>query len=183
MLQNFSTGTYLSLSFRLLYQTTTRSCSLSPNAIEALALPNSTAFPKKKTKKTIASYPPKPVTKHPKPQQLYSPSAWKTDCRRRRRRRITIMMIIVRLVPYTAEQKIFLHKCISLPEHSSSSSSSSSSYNNSNVHEPRHSAQKRHQTMATGTERRVPGRGGRKKKTGKKKKKTKEQNKENDQEQ
>jgi hypothetical protein len=25
--------------------------------------------------------PPKPVTKHSKPQQLYPPSAWKTDCR------------------------------------------------------------------------------------------------------
>jgi hypothetical protein len=83
------------------------------------------------------------------------------------------MMVIVRLVPYTAEQKTFLHKkWISLPEHSSSSSSSSSSsYNNSNVHEPRHSAQKRHQTLATGSERRVAGRGGNK--NGKKKQKNK----------
>ncbi len=88
------------------------------------------------------------------------------------------MMITVRLVPYTAEQKTFLHKCISLPEHSSSSSSSSSSYNNSNVHEPRHSAQKRHQTMATGSERRVAGRGeGRGGKQKREKKKKTKQNK------
>jgi len=56
---NFSFLLSFSLSFRLLYQTTTRSCSLIPNVIEALALPNSTAFPKKKkkkTKKTITSY-------------------------------------------------------------------------------------------------------------------------------
>ncbi len=56
--RNFSFLLSFSLSFRLLYQTTTRSCSLIPNVIEALALPNSTAFPKKKkkTKKTITSY-------------------------------------------------------------------------------------------------------------------------------
>jgi hypothetical protein len=40
---------FFSLSFRLLYQITTRSCSLIPNVIQALALPNSKAFPKKKT--------------------------------------------------------------------------------------------------------------------------------------
>jgi hypothetical protein len=93
MLQNFSTATFLfsfpfPFSFRLLYQIPTRSCSLIPNVIEALALTNEQHSLSEEEDKEDNSVllpppppPPKPVTKHPKPQQLYSPSAWKTDCR------------------------------------------------------------------------------------------------------
>jgi hypothetical protein len=91
MLQNFSTATFLfsftfSLAFRLLYQITTRSCSPIPNVIEALALTNeqpslSEEEDEEDNSVLLPPPPPKPVTKHPKPQQLYSPSAWKTDCR------------------------------------------------------------------------------------------------------